>query len=190
MTLYLNAPDSGERFIALSAIRRAMDEGIFNNVNEYVVRISFRSSNASTSNSTNNNTSSGNGSGSSSTPPDQVERTGGSRGLPIWVWVLIGIGALVLLLVLLFILRLLGLLGGRRQRPIEKRDAGIRLEEQDEEKFDDSYEPPGKRSNINSVNESESRSEDDDRSSEYSEEEFSESEDDSEEDEDPKRRRR
>jgi hypothetical protein len=128
-TLFLDSPESGERTTALNAIRDAMKAGRFNNIHESIVRISYLESVTTI--------------GPTSAPVVPTGKSGGSSttGLPVWAYILIALGGLLLIGIIVFILR------RRTTDRSEKEETQTRVDPDYHEPLGDdddneSYEPP------------------------------------------------
>ena len=123
LTLFLDQ-EMDEKREALEAIKKEMENGQYNDVDNAIVRVSFLGDESLTNSSD---------SGAVSEKPSSPS------GFPIWAYVLIALGILLFIGLIIFVLR-----RGKETAP-GKRDADTRAdfrEESIEADDDDSYEPP------------------------------------------------
>lgn len=128
-TLFLDSPESGERTTSLNAIQDAMKAGRFNNIHESIVRISYLQSVTTIT--------------PTSAPIVATDKSGSSStaGLPIWAYILIGLGGLLLIGILVFIWRRRATTKSEKEETQTRVDPDYRDNLGDDED-NDSYEPP------------------------------------------------
>jgi hypothetical protein len=128
-TLFLDSPESDERMTALNAIQDAMKAGRFNNIHESMVRISYLQSVTTISPTAAPVATTGKSDSSSTT------------GLPVWAYILIALGGLLLLGIVVFIWRRRATTKSEKEETQTRVDPDYRENLGDDED-NESYEPP------------------------------------------------